>query len=63
MYMEGLDYYTHQMIEHQKNQKLEEGEEVFSETINVQNSSNITGLKKPQFFNRVRMGYDWNKYN
>jgi hypothetical protein len=21
------------------------------------------GLKKPQYFNRVKMGYDWNNYN
>lgn len=49
------------MIEMEKNKPMEPGEEVFNEIVESKNTG--CGLKTPQYFNRVKMGYDWNNYN
>jgi hypothetical protein len=41
---------------------VQENEEVFTNEETVTASSR-TELRKPKFFNRVQLGYEWNKYN
>jgi hypothetical protein len=45
---------------------VQENEEVFATEETVQATSNATAqsqLRKPKFYNRVQLGYEWNKYN
>jgi Conserved mid region of cactin/Cactus-binding C-terminus of cactin protein len=51
-----------------KNVHLDEDEEVFAaeEEVNTASTAAWAGKyqpRKPQYFNRVQMGYEWNKYN
>ena len=50
----------------EKSKPLEENEHVFNDLMEIDYADqdrDETSLKKPQYFNRVKMGYDWNKYN
>jgi len=41
-----------------------EGESVFqSEPVYISNDTSHKTLRKPRYFNRIKMGYVWNKYN
>ncbi|KIW09614.1 hypothetical protein, variant [Verruconis gallopava] len=45
---------------------VQENEEVFTNEENIAVNSSIPAqmqLRKPKFFNRVQLGYEWNKYN
>jgi hypothetical protein len=45
---------------------VQENEEVFANEETVTATSKVstqTQLRKPKFFNRVQLGYEWNKYN
>lgn len=45
---------------------VQENEEVFAteeEPISISKPLSHTALRKPKFFNRVQLGYEWNKYN
>ena len=64
--IDGIDLMTAKMIEMEKSKPLEENEHVFNDLMEIDYSDedrDETSLKKPQYFNRVKMGYDWNKYN
>ena len=41
---------------------MAQDEKVFDEVVQANLISN-SGLKRPQYFNRVKMGFDWNNYN
>ncbi|KAF2644463.1 hypothetical protein P280DRAFT_172088 [Massarina eburnea CBS 473.64] len=41
---------------------VDEGEEVFAAEEEVRSTKNYQA-RKPRYFNRVQMGYEWNKYN
>ncbi|KAI9292104.1 hypothetical protein K502DRAFT_352336 [Neoconidiobolus thromboides FSU 785] len=52
-----------------RGEELDEDEEIFSAEAKldfIRNSASVNGdglLKKPLYFNRVNVGYEWNKYN
>ena len=53
------------MFEYERSKPLEEDEVYFNEMIptNEPAWSKKYKPKRPQYFNRVKMGYDWNLYN
>ncbi|EGR28681.1 hypothetical protein IMG5_170650 [Ichthyophthirius multifiliis] len=63
---EEVDQVTQKLLEIEKKKPMEEGEEAFDEQFQVQNNydwQDQCKSKKPKFFNRVKWGFDWNKYN
>ena len=63
---EGLEVLAQQMFEHERSKPLEEDEVYFNEVPLPSYESGVTQkhkLKRPQYFNRVKMGFDWNQYN
>ena len=50
-----------------ESQELGEGEAIFNDVVPLSNCNYIWNSKykprKPRYFNRVRTGYEWNKYN
>lgn len=53
------------MFEYERSKPLEEDEVYFNEMIPSHEPqwSKKYKPKRPQYFNRVKMGYDWNLYN
>lgn len=50
-----------------ESQELGDGETIFNDVVQLNNSDYIWASKykprKPRYFNRVKTGYEWNKYN
>ncbi|CAD8065353.1 unnamed protein product [Paramecium primaurelia] len=64
--VEGLDILAQQMFEYERSKPLEEDEVYFNEVVPQRQEpswSQKYKLKRPQYFNRVKMGFDWNMYN
>ena len=60
---EGLEVLAQQMFEHERSKPLEEDEVYFNEVPLPSYESGVAQkhkLKRPQYFNRVKMGFDWN---
>lgn len=52
-----------QMLALEKAKDFEEEEESFNDSMEVPLSASKPGMVKPRYFNRVKSGFDWNKYN
>jgi len=56
-----------QMYQHEASQKMADNEEVFSSEVLVPDTPywwhDKYRPRKPRYFNRVKTGYEWNKYN
>lgn len=59
---EDFSQVTMAMYEREVARGVEEGEEVFTAEEEVR-SAKPYKARKPRYFNRVQMGYEWNKYN
>jgi hypothetical protein len=57
---------AHEMMEIER-EELGDGEAIFNDSVNLSNIqyswSDKYRPRKPRFFNRVKTGYEWNKYN
>jgi hypothetical protein len=64
---EVYDYYLTQEMLRIQNQELGEGESIFNDIVQLTNVryywKDLYKPRKPRCFNRIKMGYEWNKYH
>ncbi|KAL4470076.1 hypothetical protein ABPG72_008735 [Tetrahymena utriculariae] len=64
---EDVDAATLHLLEMEKKKPMEDGEQVFDDQQAIDdkdyNWSDKYKSKKPKYYNRVKLGFDWNKYN
>lgn len=64
---EVYDYNLTQEMLRIQNQELGEGESIFNDVVQLTNVrypwKDLYKPRKPRYFNRIKMGYEWNKYH
>lgn len=58
----AYDFITQEIIEFEKYKRMEEDEEEFDDWVPTETEGRFR-TAKPQYINRVRVSFEWNKYN